>query len=163
MSRSNSSAKMRQGSTSTAGGEAEGGRAQWSQQSYSLEDIAQTFTLPLVVRCQATVMTRRDAPLPLNLAHPLLLYSQRTIRKLLARNVLLDPRTHRYTETDETIVIPSDYPGKRRSIVVVSIHRLDDLRAKSSAARAEDGRRLPAVPGSVDGFSQRNKAKINVI
>ena len=115
MSRSNS-AKQRLGS-STSGDES--GRAQWSQQAYSLEDIAQTFTLPLVVRCQATsVLTRRDSPLPLNLAHPVLLYSQRTVRKLLARNVLLDPRTQRYTETDETIVIPSDYPGKDTSLWV---------------------------------------------
>jgi hypothetical protein len=69
------------------------------------------FTLPLLVRCQAAaVLTRRDSPLPLNLAHPLLLYSQRTVRKLLARNVLLDPRTRRYAETDENIVVPSTTP-----------------------------------------------------
>ena len=120
MSRSNS-AKQRLTSSSSSttaaggggGGGEEGGRAQWSQQAYSLEDVAQTFALPLLVRCQATsVLTRRDCPLPLNLAHPVLLYSQRTVRKLLARNVLYDSRARRYAETDETVVIPSDYPGE---------------------------------------------------
>ena len=122
MSRSNSAKQRLVSSTSSTGVE-EGGRAQWSQQAYSLEDIAQTFTLPLVVRCQATsVLTRRDSPLPLNLAHPVLLYSQRTVRKLLARNVLLDSRTQRYTETDETIVIPSDYPGEATCVPVSYTH-----------------------------------------
>nr|KAG5714091.1 hypothetical protein BaRGS_020419 [Batillaria attramentaria] len=107
MSRQNSAGKR---IASTSSDAESGGRAQWSQQAYTLEDIAQTFTLPLAVRCQATaVLTRKDAPPPLNLAHSLLLYSQRTVRKLLARNVLLDPRTGRYAETDETVVIPADY------------------------------------------------------
>ncbi|XP_076441165.1 uncharacterized protein LOC143280414 [Babylonia areolata] len=141
MSRSNS-AKQRGGS-SLAGGEEEGGggRAQWSQQAYSLEDVAQTFTLPLVVRCQAaSVLTRRDSPLPLNLAHPVMLHSQRTIRKLLARNVLMDPRTRRYTETDETIVIPSDYAGhflclKSRTAKDQAVHRsVESLSAHSVTA-----------------------------
>ncbi|XP_076462777.1 uncharacterized protein LOC143295098 [Babylonia areolata] len=90
------------------------GRAQWSQQAYSLEGIASTSSLPMVVRCQATdVLIRRDNPLPLNLAHPILLFSRRSVRKLLARNVLLQGSggDQRYTETDETVVIPGDYPG----------------------------------------------------
>ncbi|KAL8625702.1 hypothetical protein ACOMHN_043977 [Nucella lapillus] len=136
MSRNNS-AKQHKFSTSTSamggggggGVEEDGGKAQWSQQAYSLEDIAQTFALPLVMRCQAaSVLTRRDSPLPLNLAHPILLYSQRTIRKLLARNVLPDPRSRRYAETDETIVIPSDYSGhflclKSRTAKDHTVHR----------------------------------------
>ncbi|RUS68822.1 hypothetical protein EGW08_023417, partial [Elysia chlorotica] len=89
-------------------------KAQWSSQSYLLEEISQQFTLPQVVKCNAmTILTRRDQPIPINMASPLLLYDQRTIRKLLARNVLSDPRSGRYTETDETIVIPADYEGNR--------------------------------------------------
>ena len=46
------------------------------------------------------------------MASPMLLYEQRTIRKLLARNVLSDARTGRYSETDESVVIPADYQGE---------------------------------------------------
>ncbi|GFR93309.1 hypothetical protein ElyMa_000889100 [Elysia marginata] len=88
-------------------------KAQWSSQSYLLEEISQQFTLPQVVKCNAmSILTRRDQPIPINMASPLLLYDQRTIRKLLARNVLSDPRNGRYSETDETIVIPADYEGE---------------------------------------------------
>ncbi|KAK3767193.1 hypothetical protein RRG08_018063 [Elysia crispata] len=91
-------------------------KAQWSSQSYLLEEISQQFTLPQVVKCNAmTILTRRDQPIPINMASPLLLYDQRTIRKLLARNVLSDPRNGRYRETDETIVIPADYEGSEEA------------------------------------------------
>ena len=75
-----------------------------------------TFTIsPVcqVVRCDArTIMTRRQHPLPVNMASPMLIYEQRSIRKLLARNVLTDARTGRYNETDESVVIPADYAGE---------------------------------------------------
>ncbi|GFO03738.1 hypothetical protein PoB_003024300 [Plakobranchus ocellatus] len=104
------SQKETDGEAQTAGGDP---KAQWSSQSYLLEEISQQFTLPQVVKCNAmSILTRRDQPIPINMASPLLLYDQRTIRKLLARNVLSDPRNGRYTETDETIVIPADYEGR---------------------------------------------------
>ena len=93
--------------------ETEQSRAQWSTQSFTAEDIVQQFTLPQIVKCnQQAILVKREVPLPINLAQPLLLHDKRTIRKLLARNVVLDPATQRYSENDETVVIPSDYDGK---------------------------------------------------
>ncbi|XP_022314297.2 uncharacterized protein LOC111118896 [Crassostrea virginica] len=92
--------------------ETEQSRAQWSTQSFTAEDIVQQFTLPQIVKCnQQAILVKREVPLPINLAQPLLLHDKRTIRKLLARNVVLDPATQRYSENDETVVIPSDYDG----------------------------------------------------
>lgn len=92
---------------------AEQSRAQWSTQSFTAEDIVQQFALPQIVKCnQQAILVKREVPLPINLAQPILLHDKRTIRKLLARNVVLDPTTHRYSENDETVVIPADYDGK---------------------------------------------------
>lgn len=88
-------------------------RAQWSTQSFTAEDIIQQFALPQIVKCnQQAILVKRDVPLPINLAQPVLLHDKRTIRKLLARNVVLNPATQRYSENDETVVIPSDYDGR---------------------------------------------------
>ncbi|XP_050414773.1 uncharacterized protein LOC126828811 [Patella vulgata] len=99
---------------------------QWSSQSYSLKDIPQQFNLPQVVRCNPQILlTKRQQPLPVNLGQPILFYKTRTIRKLLARNVLFDTRVERFGETDETVVIPEDYEG-------------NFLRLKSRTARDKD-------------------------
>ncbi|XP_062569082.1 uncharacterized protein LOC134231175 [Saccostrea cucullata] len=88
-------------------------RAQWSTQSFTAEDIVQQFTLPQIVKCnQQAILVKRDVPLPINLAQPLLLHDKRTIRKLLARNVVMNPATQRYSENDETVVIPADYDDR---------------------------------------------------
>lgn len=87
-------------------------RAQWSTQSFSIEDIEQQFTFPQIVKCnQQSILVKRESPIPINLAQPILLFDKRTIRKLLARNVTFDPQLQRYTENDETVVIPADYEG----------------------------------------------------
>ena len=57
-------------------------------------------------------MVKKDSPLPVNLGLPLLLFDSRTIRKLLARNVVFDTTSGRITENDDTVVIPKDYEGK---------------------------------------------------
>ena len=57
-------------------------------------------------------MVKKDSPLPVNLGLPLLLFDSRTIRKLLARNVVFDATSGRITENDDTVVIPKDYEGK---------------------------------------------------
>ncbi|KAL3869443.1 hypothetical protein ACJMK2_042124 [Sinanodonta woodiana] len=77
-------------------------KAQWSTQ----------FTLPQIVKCNPqAIMVRRDNPMPINLGQPLLLYESRMVEKLLARNVVIDPLTGRFTENDQTVVIPRDYEG----------------------------------------------------
>ncbi|XP_067679331.1 uncharacterized protein [Haliotis asinina] len=87
-------------------------KAQWSTQAYLLEDLSERFTLPQVVRCTSTLLTTKDKPLPVNLTQPMLLFETRSVRQLLARNVMYDPRIRKYNETDETIVIPSEYEGR---------------------------------------------------
>ena len=42
----------------------------------------------------------------------ILLFDSRSIRKLLARNVVVDPVSGKFTENDDTVVIPNDYDGK---------------------------------------------------
>ena len=87
-------------------------RAQWSTQAFTVEEIMQQFNLPQIVKCnQQAILVKRDLPLPINLTQPILLYDKKTIRKLLARNVVYDNAAHHYAENDETIVIPADYEG----------------------------------------------------
>ena len=59
-------------------------------------------------------MVKKDSPLPVNLGLPLLLFDSKTIRKLLARNVIFDTAAGKFTENDDTVVIPKDYEGKIR-------------------------------------------------
>jgi hypothetical protein len=40
-----------------------------------------------------------------------MLYDTRTVRNLLARNISFSTTSQRYSETNETIVIPADYEG----------------------------------------------------
>ena len=56
-------------------------------------------------------MVKKDSPLPVNLGLPLLLFDSKTIRKLLARNVIFDTAAGKFTENDDTVVIPKDYEG----------------------------------------------------
>ena len=56
-------------------------------------------------------MVKKDCPLPVNLGLPLLLFDSKTIRKLLARNVVFDTAAGKFTENDDTVVIPKDYDG----------------------------------------------------
>ena len=87
-------------------------KTKWSSFTYSLESVVDQFPLPQVARCHIqTLFTKHRNPLPVNLGQPVLLFDTRTMRKLLARNVLWNRITHRYAETDETIVIPEDYEG----------------------------------------------------
>lgn len=87
-------------------------RAQWSTQSYMVEDLLQQFSLPQIVKCNPqAILVKKDSPLPVNLGQPILLFDSRTVRKLLARNVVVDPMTGKFTENDDTVVIPRDYDG----------------------------------------------------
>ncbi|KAK3591239.1 hypothetical protein CHS0354_010604 [Potamilus streckersoni] len=87
-------------------------KAQWSTQAYTVENLLQQFTLPQIVKCNPqAIMVRRDNPMPINLGQPLLLYESRMVEKLLARNVVIDPLNGRFTENDQTVVIPRDYEG----------------------------------------------------
>ncbi|KAL4235988.1 hypothetical protein ACF0H5_004376 [Mactra antiquata] len=87
-------------------------RAQWSNQAYTVEELLEQFSLPQIVKCNPqAILVKKDAPLPVNLGQPLLLFDSRTVRKLLARNVILDPTTGKFTENDDTVVIPNDYDG----------------------------------------------------
>ncbi|KAL5021269.1 hypothetical protein ScPMuIL_000424 [Solemya velum] len=87
-------------------------RAQWSTQSYTLEELLGQFTLPQIAKCNPlSILVKRENPFPVNLTQPLLLFDSKTVRKLLARNVVFDHATQKYSESDETIIIPSDYEG----------------------------------------------------
>lgn len=87
-------------------------RAQWSTQAYTVEDLLAQFSLPQIVKCNPqAIMVKKDSPLPINLGQPLLLFDSRTVRKLLARNVVSDPVSGKFTENDDTVVIPKDYEG----------------------------------------------------
>lgn len=87
-------------------------RAQWSNQAYTVDEVLAQFSLPQIVKCNPqAIMVKKDSPLPVNLGQPLLLFDSRTVRKLLARNVICDPVTGKFTENDDTVVIPNDYEG----------------------------------------------------
>ena len=93
-------------------------KAQWSNQEYTIEEILEQCSLPQVVKCnQDSARIQSEKPLPVNFADSILLYDKRNIRKLLARNIVFDSIITRYTETNETIVIPADYEGKFRQSV----------------------------------------------
>lgn len=88
-------------------------RAQWSNQAYTVEDLLAQFSLPQIVKCNPqAIMIKKDSPLPVNLGQPILLFDSRAVRKLLARNVIVDPLSGKFTENDDTVVIPKDYDGK---------------------------------------------------
>lgn len=87
-------------------------RAQWSTQAYTVEELLAQFNLPQIVKCNPqAILVKKDSPLPVNLGQPILLFESRTVRKLLARNVILDHTTGKFTENDDTVVIPKDYEG----------------------------------------------------
>ncbi|CAG5120065.1 unnamed protein product [Candidula unifasciata] len=85
--------------------------ADWSHESYFLQDIVSMFHLPQVVRCASRLMPGEDKFLPFNIYVPMLLCSGRTAKKLLAKHVGRDARTQHLMETEDSIVIPSDYDG----------------------------------------------------
>ncbi|ESO94082.1 hypothetical protein LOTGIDRAFT_239541 [Lottia gigantea] len=122
----------------------------WSSQSYSMKEIPDQFSLPLVVRCNPqTLFTKRSQPLPVNLGQPMLLYESRTVRKLLARNVLYDERAKKFGETDETVVIPADYQGhflrlNARTARDEIIHNSVESLAKSKATAFVNVNKLTA-------------------
>lgn len=87
-------------------------KATWSVQAYNVDNLLQQFSLPQIVKCNPqAIMVKKDSPLPVNLGLPLLLFDSRTIRKLLARNVVFDSPSGKFTENDDTVVIPKDYEG----------------------------------------------------
>ena len=87
-------------------------KAQWSNQEYTTEEILNQFSFPQIVKCnQQSLMLQSDKPLPINLSEPLMFYDKRTVRKLLARNIILNSTSQRYNESNESIVIPADYEG----------------------------------------------------
>lgn len=86
----------------------------WSQDVYSLENLRERFPLPQIVRCSDRLLPGEDANLPVNVHVPLLLFSHRSARKLLAKHVAAAPQGRgqtRLAETNESIVIPEDYDG----------------------------------------------------
>ena len=88
-------------------------KATWSVQAYTVQNLLEQFSLPQIVKCNPqAIMVKKDSPLPVNLGLPLLLFDSRTIRKLLARNVVFDTTAGKFTENDDTVVIPKDYEGK---------------------------------------------------
>ena len=88
-------------------------RAAWSTQSYTVDELLGQFSLPQIVKCNPqAILVRKDAPLPVNLGQPILLFDSRKVRKLLARNVVVDPATGKFTENEDTVTIPKDYDGK---------------------------------------------------
>lgn len=87
-------------------------RAQWSNQAYTVEDLLAQFSLPQIAKCNPqAIMMKKNSPLLVNLGLPILLFDSRTVRKLLARNVIVDPMTGKFTENEDTVVIPKDYEG----------------------------------------------------
>ncbi|KAK3794510.1 hypothetical protein RRG08_003661 [Elysia crispata] len=88
--------------------------ADWTQHAFALQDLLERFPLPQIVRSSDRLLPGEDSNLPVNVHVPLLLFSGRSARKLLAKHVApnLQGRGHvRLTETDESIVIPEDYDG----------------------------------------------------
>ncbi|CAL1534443.1 unnamed protein product [Lymnaea stagnalis] len=85
--------------------------ADWSQDAYPLEELVTKFPLPQIVRCASRLVPGEDQHLPVNVYVPMLLCAGRSARKLLAKHVGLEARSSRLTETEDTIVIPSDYEG----------------------------------------------------
>ena len=80
----------------------------------SLGEILSTFPLPVVVQCDTA-----SCPIPVDrsrfnfdLTQPLLLYRKRTIQKVTARNLHIDPQSRRFQEVGDSLLIPEDYKGK---------------------------------------------------
>ena len=82
---------------------------------FQVDELLSQFSLPQIVKCQPlSILVKRDSSsMPVNLGQPILLFESRAVRKLLARNVVLDPLTGRFTENDDTVTIPNDYEGRR--------------------------------------------------
>ncbi|KAH9489420.1 hypothetical protein Btru_037669 [Bulinus truncatus] len=85
--------------------------ADWSQESYSLDSLISKYSLPQIVRCASKLVPGESQNLPVNIHVPMLLYPGRTARKLLAKHVGNEPKSSRLIETEDSIVIPSDYDG----------------------------------------------------
>ncbi|KAK3610168.1 hypothetical protein CHS0354_038800 [Potamilus streckersoni] len=79
----------------------------WLEGSYSLEELLKKFPLPVVVACD----TSRSPFHRFNfdLTQELLLFKQRKIRKVSARNLCVSQG--KYMEVGETLLIPEDYRG----------------------------------------------------
>ncbi|CAI9725195.1 Hypothetical predicted protein [Octopus vulgaris] len=81
----------------------------WLPQTYNLPDILSKFDLPVVVRC--CMETVRAQSNNFDISQPLLLFSKRHERKVLARSLRVDTTQKSYEEVDNPLLIPSDYKG----------------------------------------------------
>ncbi|XP_076462733.1 uncharacterized protein LOC143295056 [Babylonia areolata] len=87
-------------------------QVQWSPEALTMEELLQSRSLPLVVRCRTPGMRAHDGgPLALPLHLPILLATSRSARHLLARIVRFDNRTRTFNESVDSVVIPEDYDG----------------------------------------------------
>ncbi|GAB1599892.1 uncharacterized protein LOC115214239 [Argonauta hians] len=81
----------------------------WLPQTYCLPDILSKFDLPVVIRC--CMETVRAQSNNFDISQPLLLFSKRHERKVLARSLRVDTINKSYEEVDNPLLIPSDYKG----------------------------------------------------
>lgn len=81
----------------------------WLPTTYNLPEILSKFELPVVVKCAMDTIRARSNNF--DISQPLLLFSKRHERKVLARSLGINPTTKTYEEVDNPLLIPSDYKG----------------------------------------------------
>ena len=89
----------------------------------TLEELLHVYgSLPQVVQCRSPVLrTHNGGPLPVPLDKPMLLAEQRQARHLLARIVSFDDKTHTFSETFDSVVIPEDYDGELSCLCLLQV------------------------------------------
>lgn len=87
----------------------------WSDRGYTMSEIVDQFSLPLIVRCSTNGRTPRTSlPIPFNISQEhLLLFSVREVRHLIATNINDTTGHNVAAETlHNDVTIPEDFDGK---------------------------------------------------
>ncbi|KAK0045468.1 hypothetical protein Bpfe_025074 [Biomphalaria pfeifferi] len=111
--------------------------AHWSQESYSLDGLKEKFQFPQIVRCANKLVPGDSKNLPVNIYVPMLLFTGRTARKILAKHVGVEAKTQRLVETEDSIVIPSDYDGHFLRLASRTTHDKSTVRSLLHIAHSD--------------------------
>jgi hypothetical protein len=91
----------------------------------TLEELLLDYDLPQMVQSRTHVLPAGSAhheatPPPVRLDRPIILAEKRSVRHLLAKVVVYEPRSGTFNESHDSVVIPEDYDGKSMTQKTVS-------------------------------------------
>ncbi|ESO99589.1 hypothetical protein LOTGIDRAFT_173733 [Lottia gigantea] len=84
---------------------------QWEAGIYTMRKLLESFQLPRVIRCDSSHFDLPTDSKSFNMAQPMLLYRQRSVRKLVASNLNYDKSKGKYVVIGDPLLIPEDYKG----------------------------------------------------